>query len=197
MRVQLSSLRTLAGAASIVVTFAIGVHLVAEGLALGASALDMRFWLRHVYLTVPLALAVWSFAHTVGLGRRRSEMIRRCALVRADMRRAGGGSTIAAFTAANVAFFGFTQLLEGVPIASGASALGLAAAAVGSVLAALIIFFWARPLVAIALAAVAARTRNARAFVRPCRVIVPVSRTAASAFTLFVPNRPPPTPSFA
>jgi hypothetical protein len=195
MRVQLSSLRTLAGATSVVVPFAIGVHLAAEALALGGAGL--AFWQRHAYLLLPLALALWSFAQTVGLGRRHAEMVRRCALVRTRLRNAGGGSTIGAFTAANLGFFGISQLLEGMPIASGSGAAGLVAALAGSLLAALVIFFWSRPLVAIALLLVVARARDARAF-EPARPrIVAVSRTAASAFTLFVPNRPPPFPSFA
>jgi hypothetical protein len=199
MRVQLSSLRTLAGATSVVVPFGIGVHLIAEALALGVAAVDPAFWLRHAYLLLPLALSLWSFAHTVGLGRPHAEMVRRCALVRARLRVAGGGSASAAFTAANLAFFGITQLLEGVPIASSQTGIGtgLTAAVAGSLLAALVIFFWARSLVAIALASVVARTRNARPFERPRRRIVAVSRAAASAFSLFVPNRPPPIPSFA
>jgi hypothetical protein len=194
MRVQLSSLRTLAGATSVVVPFAIGVHLVAEALALGGAGL--AFWNRHAYLLLPLALALWSFAQTVGLGRRHAEMVRRCALVRAGLRDAGGGSTIAAFTAANLGFFAISQLLEGVPMASGSGVTGLVAAVAGSLLAALVIFFWARPLVGLALSIVVARARNLRAFERPLRRIVAVSRAAASAFTLFVPNRPPPFPSF-
>lgn len=195
MRVQLSSLRSLAGATSVVVPFAIGVHLVSEALALGA--VTPAFWARHAYLLVPLVLALFSFAKTVGLGRPHAEMIRRCALVRARMRDAGGGSSIAAFAAANFAFFGITQLIEGVPIASAAMGTGLAAAIAGSLIAALVIFFWARSFVAFALAAVVARTRNARAFARPRRRIVAVSRAASAAFSLFVPNRPPPIPSFA
>lgn len=196
MRVQLSSLRTLAGATSVVVPFAIVVHLGAEALALGAASVDAGFWLRHAYLVVPLALALWSFARTVGIGRRHAEMIRRCALVRARLRDAGGGSRIAAFGAANFVFFGITQLLEGVPIASGAAATGLAAAVAGSLLAALVIFFWARSLVASALAIAVARPRNARLFAHPRRQIVAASRGAGSAFSLFVPNRPPPLSSF-
>jgi hypothetical protein len=195
MRVQLSSLRTLAGATSAVVPFAIGVHLCAEALALGAAAREASFWLRHVYLLLPLGLALWSFARTVGLGRRRAEMIRRCALVRARLRDAGGGSTIVGFTVANLAFFGVTQSLEGVPIASGSTVTGLGAALAGALLAALVIFCWTRSLVTLVTIAVA-RTRNARPFARPRRRVVAASRAAASAFSLFVPNRPPPTPSF-
>jgi hypothetical protein len=148
-----------------------------------------------VYLLGPLGLALWSFAETVGLGRTHAEMVRRCALVRARLRAAGGGSTIVAFSAANLALFAITQVLEGVPIASGAAGTGLIAALAGSLLAALVIFFWARSLVAIALAAVCARTRDARPFARPRRRLVAVSRAAAAAFSLFVPNRPPPIPS--
>lgn len=195
MRHQLSSLRMLAGATAVVVPFAIAVHLVAEALALGSAAWSPAFWLRHVYLLAPLGLALWSFAETVGLGRTHAEMVRRCALVRARLRAAGGGSTIVAFSAANLALFGITQVLEGVPIASGAAGTGLIAALAGSLLAALVIFFWARSLVAIALAAVCARTRDARPFARPRRRLVAVSRAAAAAFSLFVPNRPPPIPS--
>jgi hypothetical protein len=194
MRAQLSSLRTLAGATSVVVPFAIVVHLASEALALGGASFVPAFWLRHAYLLVPLGLAFWSFSNTVGLGYPHAEMIRRCALVRARLRVAGGGSTIASFTVANLAFFGITQVLEGVPIASGAAGAGLAAAIAGSLLAALVIFFWARSLVAIALAAVSARPRNARLVARPRLRLVAVSRAAASAFTLFIPNRPPPSP---
>ena len=197
MRAQLASLRTLAGATSVVVPFAIAVHLCSEALALGAAAFLPAFWLRHIYLLVPLGLALWSFRHTVGIGRPRAEMIRRCALVRSRLRTAGGGSTIASFTAANLVFFGITQWLEGVPIASGAAGTGLIAAVAGSVLAALVIFFWARSLVAMALALACARTRDARPFSRPRVRVVAASRVAAAAFTLFVPNRPPPIPSLA
>ena len=113
MRTGISFLRTLAGVTSAVVPFAIAVHLFAEALALGWPAIAPAFWLRHAYLLAPLALALWSFSQTVGLGTPHAEMIRRCALVRARLRAAGAGSTIAAFTVANLAFFGATQLLEG------------------------------------------------------------------------------------
>ena len=196
MRLSFSSLRTLAGATSVVVPAGIGVHLVAEALALGSGGASPEFWLRHVYLLVPLALALWSFGATVGIGRAHAEMIRRCALVRARLRVAGGGSTIAAFIVANLAFFAVTQVLEGVPIASGSAVVGLIAALAGSLLAAAVIFFWARSLAAIALGFVCARMRNARAFARPVRRVVAVSRTASFSFSLFVPNRPPPAPSF-
>jgi hypothetical protein len=195
MRVLLAALRTLAGATSVVVPFAIGVHLVSEALALGASSISPDFWLRHAYLLVPLVLALWSFSKTVGLGVPRAETIRRCALVRAQLRRAGGGSTIAAFTLANLVFFAVTQVLEGVPIASASLGLGLTAAVIGSLLSALVIYFWGRSIVACALALAVPRERNRAhfAFTRRCAVAVP--RAAASAFSLFVPNRPPPAAS--
>ena len=197
MRLSFSSLRTLAGATSVVVPFAIAVHLVAEALALGAGAIDPDFWLRHAYLVVPLALALWSFSKTVGLGVPRSEMIRRCALVRAQLRHAGGGSTILAFAAANLAFFGLTQLLEGVPIASASIGTGLTAAVIGSLLSALIIYFWGRSLVAIALAAAVARPRAPGRLAPARRRLVSIPRAASAAFSLFVPNRPPPHASRA
>ena len=195
MRLQLSSLRTLAGATSVVVPFAILVHLVSEALALGLTSVTAYFWLRHAYLLGPLALAVWWFSRTVGLGAPRAEMIRRCALVRAQLRRAGGGSTILAFTSANLAFFVVTQFLEGVPIAAASIGTGVTAAVIGSLLSALVIYFWGRSIVAIALAVAVARSRNPGrpAFAR--RRVVAIARTAASAFSLFVPNRPPPISS--
>jgi hypothetical protein len=197
MRVALSSLRTLAGATSVVVPFAIAVHLGAEALALGVRAVDLDFWLRHAYLLAPLAFALWSFSKTVGLGVPRSEMIRRCALVRAQLRRAGGGSTILAFAVANLGFFALTQLLEGVPIASASIGTGLTAAVVGSLLSALVIYFCGRSLVATALAAAVARPRapGRPAFAR--RRVVSIPRAASAAFSLFVPNRPPPCASRA
>jgi hypothetical protein len=195
MRIEFSSLRTLAGATSIVVPSAIAVHLGAEALALGAGSVTPSFWLRHAYLLVPLVLALWSFTRTVGIGTARSEMIRRCALVRAQLRRAGGGSTILAFTVANLAFFGVTQLLEGIPIATESIGVGLAAAAVGSLLAALVVYFWGRSVVATALAAVIRRPRDPRRFAFARRLVVDAPRAAASPFSLFVPTRPPPNSS--
>ncbi len=195
MRVRLSFLRALAGTTSVVVPFAIGVHLAAEALALGPGAIAADFWLRHAYLLVPLALALWSFSRTLGLGAPRAETIRRCALVRARLRAAGAGSTVAAFTAANLVFFALTQLLEGVPIASASIGTGLTAAALGALLSALVIFFWGRSLVAIALEAVVRcpRAPGPQALAR--RRIVVVPRAAAATFSLFVPNRPPPASS--
>lgn len=197
MRLQLSFLRTLAGAASLVVPSAIGVHLLAEGLALGWSAISPGFWLRHVYLLVPLALALWSFSRTVGLGAPRSETIRRCALVRARLRSAGAGSTIVAFGVANLAFFGVTQLLEGVPIASASIGTGLTAAVLGALLSALVVFFWGRSFVATVLAAVVRRPRHPGRRSLARRRIVDIPRAAAATFSLFVPNRPPPSTSLA
>jgi hypothetical protein len=197
MRLRLSFLRALAGATSIVVPFAIGVHLLAEGLALGADALAPDFWFRHAYLLVPLALAAWAFGRTVGLGAPRPEMIRRCAIVRAGFRAAGPGAAIAAFTVANLVFFAATQLLEGVPIASESVGIGLTAAVLGALLSALIIFFWGRSLVAVALAATVQRPRHPGGPVLARRRAVALGRAAATAFSLFVPNRPPPATSLA
>lgn len=192
---QLSSFRTLAGATSVVVPFAIMVHLVSEAVAVGAGSIAPAFWLRHAYLLAPLVFALWWFSRTVGLGTRRTEMIRRCALVRAQLRRAGGGSTILAFTAANFAFFGVTQVLEGVPIAAASIGTGVTVALIGSLLSALVIYFWGRSIVAIALAVAVARPRNPGRLAFARRRIVAVPRAAATAFSLFVPNRPPPISS--
>ena len=195
MRLQLSFLRTLAGVTCAVVPFAIAVHLIAEGIALGAAAFAAEFWLRHVYLLAPLGLSLWSFSRTVGLGAAHAETIRRCALVRAGVRSAGAGSTIVAFTVANLAFFGVTQVLEGLPIATESVGAGLAAAVLGALLSALIIFFWGRSLVATALDAAVLRPRNAARHTLARRRIVDIPRTAATTFSLFVPNRPPPATS--
>lgn len=195
MKVRLAAVRTLAGATAIVVPSAIGVHLVAEAFALGAAAAQPEFWLRHAYLALPLAVALWSFARTVGLGRSRAEMVRRCALVRARLRVAGGGSAVAAFALGNFVFFALTQLIEGVPIATASLGGGLAAAVAGSILSALVIFLWGRPLVARALAVAICESRP-RVRTAPARRRVAVSpRAPRVAFSLFVPNRPPPVAS--
>jgi hypothetical protein len=189
---KMRHVRIVAGMTAAVVPFSIAVHLLAEGLALGWAAIAPGFWLRHAYLLVPLALALWSFGRTVGLGTGRAEMIRRCALLRARLRAAGAGSTIVAFTLANLTFFGLTQLLEGEPIASGSIATGLIAAALGAVVSALAVFFWGRSLVATALAAAVRRPRLPRRLTLASRRIVEIPRAAEAAFSLFVPNRPPP-----
>jgi hypothetical protein len=197
MRIGLSFLRTLAGVTSAIVPFAIAVHLFAEGLALGAGVFAADFWLRHVYLLAPLALALWSFSRTVGLGAGRTEMIRRCAFVRARLRAGGGASTIAAFTVSNLLFFGVTQVLEGVPIATTSIGTGLTAAVLGALLSALAIFFWGRSIVATALAAAARRPRLPARLAPTIRRIIAAPRTAATTFSLFAPKRPPPVSSAA
>jgi hypothetical protein len=195
MRLQLSFVRTLAGVTSAVVPFAIAVHLIAEGLALGSAAFAPGFWLRHAYLLVPLALALWSFSRTVGLGSAHAETVRRCALVRARLGAAGAGSTIVAFTVANLSFFAVTQLLEGVPIASESIGIGVTAAVLGALLSALIVFFWGRSLAASALAAAVLRPRHPGRIAFARRRVVDIPRAAAATFTLFAPNRPPPAMS--
>jgi hypothetical protein len=189
-------LRTLAGATAVVIPSAIAVHLAAESIALGDGAAHADFWLRHAYLSVPLCLALWSFARTVGLGCAHRELVRRCALVRARLREAGAGSTAAAFAFANLVFFALTQALEGVPIAGPSIATGIAAAAIGSVLSALVVFCWGRPLAARALAAAVRRPRSSARFVAFRPRFVSISRAAGAAFSLFVPTRPPPAASF-
>jgi hypothetical protein len=195
MRIGLSFLRTLAGVTSAVVPFAIGVHLFAEGITLGAGAFAADFWLRHAYLLAPLALSLWSFSRTVGLGAGRTEMIRRCAFVRARLRNAGALSTIVAFTVANLLFFAVTQLLEGVPIATTSIGTGLMAAVLGALFSAIAVFFWGRSLVATALAAAVRRRRLPARLAPAIRRIIAVPRAAAATFSLFVPNRPPPVSS--
>jgi hypothetical protein len=122
-------------------------------------------------------------------------MIRRCAFVRARLRAAGATSTIVAFTASNLLFFGVTQVLEGVPIATTSIGTGLTAAVLGALLSALAVFFWGRSLVATALAAAVQRPRLPARLTSTVRLIVAAPRAAASTFSLFVPNRPPPVSS--
>jgi hypothetical protein len=122
-------------------------------------------------------------------------MIRRCAFVRARLRTAGAVSTIVAFTVANLLFFGITQLLEGVPIATTSIGTGLTAAVLGALVSALAVFFWGRSLVATALAAAVRRPRLPARIAPAIRRIIAVPRAAAAMFSLFVPNRPPPVSS--
>jgi hypothetical protein len=105
-----------------------------------------------------------------------------------------GARGLLLLAAAQLAFFGVTQAAEGVPVASGAVALGLGVALAGSLLSAVLVFFFGRSLIVAGLDAVigtvplrCAATVVAR---RDGRSAIP--RRAASAFSLFVPNRPPP-----
>jgi hypothetical protein len=190
MRFHFSALRTPAGAASAIVPAAIAVHLIAEGLALGA--IGPAFWLRHAYLLVPLGLALWSFSSTVGLGRPRREMVRRCALIRAQLHAGGPAPAIVTLAVANLVFFGVTQALEGDPIASGSLVVGLSAAAIGSLAAAIAVFVAGRSLGPTAVAAFSLQSRHPGSTATPRRPSLDVPRTAASSFSLFIPNRPPP-----
>jgi hypothetical protein len=183
---------TLAGLAAGVVPLAIIVHLAAE-LAATAGPADAFAW-RHAYM-VPLFFgSLAAFAAALGFGRGRREFVRRSAVTRAAWRRAGATACVRDLFAINLAFFAATQLLEDVPIAAGSIAVGLAVAAAGSLLAAFLVFALGRTLVvAIAAAIALAAAREAGAF-HPVRA-ERATRRASSTFSLFVPNRPPPTPS--
>src|ERR1700733_9802275 len=138
----LETLLAHAGLASAVVPFAIAVHLLAEGIAIGAVAALPAFLLRHIYLVVPLAGALWVFGATLGIGSERAEIVRRCALLRHRLRASRTFVNAAFFVAANLAFFGLTQLLEGDPIAAASLPLALVAAVCGAILSAAIFFPW-------------------------------------------------------
>lgn len=187
-------MRNIAGLASVGVPFAIVVHLIAEAAALGHDGLDVDFVARHGYFAALVSAAVWWFAATVGVGKPSAERRRRCAILRADLAALRGSRGLLVLGVAQLAFFGTTQAVEGVPIASGAAALGLGIAFAGSLLSACVVFFFGRSLIVAGLEAAigclpsrlapASIARRKRAVVGP--------RRAASAFTLFVPNRPPP-----
>jgi hypothetical protein len=189
-------LRTLAGLAAAIVPAAIVVHLAAEALALGTGALSVEFLTRHLYLGVVLAGAGWWFCATLGLGRNRFEFARRCALARARLRTIGPGYQIAVLVVANAGFFLVTQACEGSPIAAGSLVLGLVAAAIGSLLSALVVFYFGRSVITVALALLAHASRVPRLRVSKARRILrSVPRCAQASFSLFVPNRPPPAMS--
>jgi hypothetical protein len=184
-------LLTFAGLAAGVVPLAAIVHLIAEFAATTPVRGD-AFAARHVYM-VPLVLgAIIAFAATLGLGRGHREFVRRSALIRAVLGRAG---TVAGFRdlfLANLAFFAATQALEGVPIAAGSVAAGLAVAAAGSLVAAFAVFALGRT---VAFAAGSSFRRRAPREAGPLRSFprrAHATRRAARAFSLCLPNRPPP-----
>jgi hypothetical protein len=186
--------RNVAGLASAAVPCAIVVHLSAEAAAAGREGFGFDFVVRHAYFAVLVVAAAWWFGSTAGIGHAARERRRRCAVLRADfagVRRPQGFLMLAA---AELAFFGLTQAVEGVPIASGAVALGLAVAFAGSLLSAFLVFFFGRSLVVAGLDSVigtAPLRPAAKPLAHRARVHT-AARRAASAFTLFVPNRPPP-----
>jgi hypothetical protein len=186
---------TVTGLAAAVVPSATLVHLVAEASALGRGALAPSFVLRHVYLAVLVAVSLAVFARTVGLGRPRAELRRRLALVAAMLRGPGGPLTCAALGAAHLAFFALTQLGEGIPLLTGDLALGLALGLLGSLLAALALATFGRGLVAAAARRLCWQRPHPTAPLAAALVPAAPARSAAVAFSLFVPNRPPPFPS--
>ncbi len=182
----------VAGLAAGVVPLAVAVHLVAE-LAATAGAADGFAW-RHAYMVPLVAVALLAFGATLGMGRGRREFVRRSALTRAALRRVGTRAGVRDLFLANLAFFAATQLLEDVPVAAGSIALALVVAAVGSLVVAFIVGTLGRTLaiaVTAALCRAAARRAPASHAVRHARA----TRRASSAFSLFVPNRPPPVTS--
>jgi hypothetical protein len=186
--------RIVAGLAAAVVPFAILVHLVAEALSLGRDALGAAFLIRHIYLGVVFLATSLLFGRTVGVGCNAAERRRRCALIRAQLRGAAAGASFASLALANITFFGLSQLVEGVPVASGDWCIGLGAALLGSLVSALFVFLFGRSLIIAALEAIGILLRQSTARAKPTPVrfwVVP--RRASSAFSLFVPNRPPPT----
>jgi hypothetical protein len=189
--------RNVAGLASVVVPFGVAVHLGAEAAAVGHDGLGFGFVVRHGYFVALIIAAAGWFASTVGIGRPESERRRRCAILRSDLSGAHGIRGLLLLAASQLAFFGVTQAAEGVPVASGGVALGLGVALAGSLLSAVLVFFFGRSLIVAGLDAVigTAPVRLAATAVahRDSRIATP--RRAASAFSLFVPNRPPPNMS--
>jgi len=183
-------LLTVAGLAAGVVPLAAIVHLIAEFAATAGPA--DAFAARHAYMA-PLVLgALVAFGATLGLGRGHREFVRRSALIRAALGRVGTAAGIRDLFLANLAFFAVTQALEGVPIAAGSVALGLAVAAAGSLVAAFAVFALGRT---VAVAAGSSFRRRAPRDAAPIRTFPRRSRAtrrAARAFSLCLPNRPPP-----
>ncbi|HEY4441453.1 MAG TPA: hypothetical protein VGN14_13425 [Candidatus Elarobacter sp.] len=189
---MLTQLRGLTGLCAAVIPAAVVVHLSAEALALGPGGLGLDFVLRHLYLAALVALSLGAFARALGLGRGRAEIRRRTALLQAQLT---GREPLALplVAAANLLFFGVTEAVEGVPLLSGVVWLGLAAGIAGSLLAALVIrAFGGLVLVAAVDTLVYAPRRSTPRADAATRPEPNRSRAAAAAFSLFVPNRPPP-----
>jgi hypothetical protein len=189
-------LRSVAGLAAAIVPFAIVVHLAAEAAATERTGLNADFGVRHAYLGAVFAAAVLWFAATIGVGRRQRERRRRCALLRAQLAGLHGRPSLALLIAANIGFFGLTQVIEGAPITSGAMPLGLAVALGGSLLAALVVFAFGSRIVAAGLDSVIGTSPLQRASMALYRSIrrSAGARHATTAYSLFIPNRPPPVP---
>ncbi len=184
-------LLTFAGLAAGVVPLAAMVHLIAEFAATAPGPAD-AFVARHLYM-LPLVIgALVAFGTTLGLGRGHREFVRRSALIRATLGRVGTAAGIRDLFLANLAFFAATQALEGVPIAAGSVAVGLAVAAAGSLIAAFAVFALGRT---VAVAAGRSFRRRSPRDAAPIRTFPRRScatRRAARAFSLCLPNRPPP-----
>jgi hypothetical protein len=186
--------RSFGGLAAAIVPFGIVVHLIAEAVATERDGIGIGFILRHAYFAGLFALAALCFAGTLGIGCSSAERRRRCALVRADLFAAPGLQRLMFLVVANLGFFALTQAVEGNPIASGAVLLGLAIAAVGSLLSALAVFAFADAVIAGGLDAVigVAPPRGHSAVTRQRARRAAPTRRATLVYSLFVPNRPPP-----
>jgi hypothetical protein len=190
-------LRNLAGLASVSVPFAIAVHLIAEVAAVGRGGLGLDFVARHSYFGALVLVAAGWFGATVGIAQGNSERRRRCAILRADLGGVRRPQGFALLAGAQLAFFAATQGLEGVPIAAGAVVLALCVAVAGSLLSAFVVFFFGRSLIVAGLDSVIGTTPLGPAAITFARREPPAAapRRATSAFSLFIPNRPPPMTS--
>jgi hypothetical protein len=191
--VRRTDLLTLAGLAAGAVPLAAIIHLIAEFAATAPGPSD-AFAARHLYLIPLSAAALAAFAVTLGFGQGRGAFVRRSALIRAALRRVGLAAGVRDLFLANLAFFALTQVVEGIPIAAGSVTIGLAVAAVGSLLAAFAVFALGRSLTVAIGAAFRARSRRVAAPVRFAPRRSRATRSAARAFSLCLPNRPPPVP---
>jgi hypothetical protein len=192
---SLARLRAIGSLAVGAVPAAVFVHLMAEALSLGREALSVAFVTRHIYLGVVLCITGICFGRTVGVGCRVAERRRRCALIQAQLCGGTTGRNVATLSIANLVFFLITQLIEGLPIASGDWCLGLVAALLGSLIAAWFVFFFGRSVVVAALFAMGVLLRGEGATPKRTAILLAVApRRAQAVFSLFVPNRPPPTP---
>lgn len=198
MHVILRRLRGAVGLSAAIIPFAIVVHLAAEAAAIGRAGITAEFFARHAYFGGLFAAAALCFARTVGLGRGTAERRRRCALLRTSVTGPARWPGLGTLLAANLGFFALTQAVEGIPLASGSLALGLAVALAGSLLSALLVFVFGRSIVAAGLSAVIGRSPFRRAdtacFARRIRALG-APRCPAAVYILFVPNRPPPAAS--
>lgn len=186
-------LRAVALLAALMMPLGAAVHIIWEIAGVGVTA---DFAARHAYLIGLLVVSIIGLMLLAARTGSRHDRRRALNLLVADLPQRGRGPGFAALVIGlQISFAALTLLLEGSAFTPLASVGSFVCAVFAAVLGALLLDAGAAPLIAIAASMrhYIVRDRSVRCAVRVARRYLFAPRLPRTrAYTLFVPNRPPP-----